>query len=617
MNAVFAMLTFQCLLGAFDNFWHHELEADLPHEPGARTELALHAARELLYALIFGSTAWWQWNGAWGLLLIAILVTEVIITISDFVVEDRTRRLPALERVLHTVLALSYGATIALWMPTLQRWLLEPTGFASTQYGVWSWLMSLFAAGVFFWGLRDLFAVSRLGVPQWQRNPMQAGACAAPRVILLTGATGFIGRALTRALVARGDHVIALSRSPQRARDQFGPWVEVCSNLDEIGPHRQIDAIVNLAGEPVAGFWWTAARRRRLVHSRLQVTRQLVEMIKRLQYKPRVLVSASAIGFYGDRGDDELHEGSGDRDGFLSELCRRWEAAAMKAERLGVRVVRLRIGLVLGRGGGVLQPLALASRCGAGAVLGGGRQWLSWIHLQDLVRMIDFSIGNENLSGVCNAVAPQAVTQRDLVQQIASTLHRLLLLRVPAVALKLLAGEMSDLFLVSQRVIPQRMQHQGFHFDHPVLDAALADLLGRSSRVAAAVVYANEQVAICRAEMAFYSRLADRRQRELAVRSIHSDAVELRRFGLATTDLRRRLFVQQQDGTVCSGFDALIAIWRLLPGWRLLAAVTSQPGIHQLCAMLYDLALAPLLRQRQQPGRTTPICMTSSRSAHR
>jgi uncharacterized protein (TIGR01777 family) len=621
MNAVFSLLTFQCLVGAFDNLWHHELEAELPYEPSARTELALHTARELLYALIFGGVAWLKWQGVWAGILIAILAAEIVVTLADFVVEDRTRRLPPLERMLHAILALSYGATLALWTPELYRWLRAPTAMTSVAYGPWSWLMTLFALGVFIWGLRDLFAVSRLGVPQWQRRPLLGGRTIKPRVVVVTGATGFIGRALTRRFVARGDHVIALSRRVERARYQFGPWVEVCGHLSEIGPYRRIDAIVNLAGAPVVGPWWTAARRRHLISSRLGVTAQVLDLVKRLQRKPDVLVNASAIGYYGERGAEPLHEDSGDRGGFLSELCRRWEAAAVEAERFGVRVCRIRIGLVLGDGGGVLRPLALSTRFGLGAVFGNGRQWVSWIHRQDLVRLIDEAIDHPEYSGAYNAVAPGAVKQRELANTLAATLHRPRFMRVPAVALRLLAGEMADLFLVSQRVIPQRLSQSGFEFAYPDLPGALKNLLVETkrarARAKAATVFVNQACTVCRTEMGHYRCAAERAHRNITFDAIKDEANPLASFGLVPADLRHRLFVLKTDGELCSGIDALIVIWQSLRGYRWLAAIVSVPGFYQISAMVYDLVCAPLLtwwnerRHNEQTATAKPDCTVS------
>jgi uncharacterized protein len=478
MNTVLGLLTIQGLLGAFDTLWHHEHECDLRHQPGARKELSLHATRELLYAVIFSGAAWLRCGGAWAFALIGILAAEIVITLADFVEEDRSRRLPPMERVLHTILALTYGATLALWVPELARSFHLPTGLRLIYSGLWSWPMSLLAAGVLAWGVRDLIAVMRLAVPGWQRQPLHIGTAANPRVVLVTGATGFVGRALTRALIARGDCVIALSRHPQRASNLFGPSVQVCGSLSEIGAHRQIDAIVNLAGAPVMG-WWTRAKRRRLVGSRLQTTEQVLDLILRLRYKPSVLVNASAIGFYGERGSELLQEDSGKSTGFLSELCQQWEAAAIRAEALEVRVCRLRIGLVLGKEGGVLQPLALATRLGGAAVLGNGRQWVSWIHLHDLIRIIEHAIDHKHISGAVNAVAPAAVEQRQLMQTLALTLKRPLLLRIPALVLRSLAGEMSDLFLISQRVAPQRVTQSGFQFAYPKLQDALRNILSR------------------------------------------------------------------------------------------------------------------------------------------
>lgn len=480
MNTVLGLLTIQGLLGAFDTLWHHEHECDLPHQPGARKELSLHATRELLYAVIFSSAAWLRWDGPWAFAFIGILAAEIVITLADFVEEDRSRRLPPMERVLHTILALTYGATLALWVPELVRSIQLPTGLRLIYSGEWSWLMTSFAVGVFAWGVRDLIAVLRLGVPKWQRHPMHLGTAADPRVVLVTGATGFVGRALTRALIARGDRVIALSRHRQRASDLFGPSVQVCGSLSEIGTHRQIDAIVNLAGAPVMG-WWTSAKRRRLVGSRLQTTQQVLDLIRRVQRKPSVLVNASAIGFYGERGNELLQEDSGESRGFLSELCQQWETAAVRAESLGVRVCRLRIGLVLGKDGGVLQPLALATRLGGAAILGNGRQWVSWIHLYDLVRMIEHVIDHKHIEGAVNAVAPAAVTQQQFMQTLALILRRPLLLRIPTLLLRSLAGEMSDLFLISQRVVPRRSTESGFQFEYPTIPEALRDILAESN----------------------------------------------------------------------------------------------------------------------------------------
>ena len=608
MTAVLILFNIQCLLGAFDNLWHHELEAGLGRKPQARTELALHTARELLYAPIFIGVAWWQWQGAWAWLLVGLLAVEIVVTITDFVVEDHTRRLPPLERVLHTVLAINYGALLALWAPELRSWAAAPTGFTAVDHGLWSWLLSLFGLGVLGWGLYDLFAVARLGVPQWQREPVQVQPNDAPRTLLVTGATGFIGRALVRRLMARGEQLVVLSRDPQRAAHLFGPRVEVLDSLRGIDADRRIDAIVNLAGEPVASGWWTRARRERLLQSRLAVTTEVTMLIRRLRHKPQVLVSASAIGWYGERGDAELVEDSGSGNGFLALLCRRWEEAAWAATREGVRVCRLRIGLVLGRGGGVLPPMALATRLGGGTVLGNGRQWMSWIHLQDLLRLIDHVLEDDDLHGAINAVAPTPLSQADFARALARAQHRPTPWRIPAGLLRLAAGEMSDLFLMSQRVLPQRIASRGFRFDYGTADAALADILAPAASPSLRRVLVNEQCAVCTTELGNCQLLDRRRQGDILFQPIDSLPRGLPDWGLQQKDLRRRLFAETTDGRLLSGADAGIALWLGLPGRRRIARLLALPGLHACVVMVYDLLVAPALSRwsERRAGRQLP-----------
>jgi hypothetical protein len=301
------------------------------------------------------------------------------------------------------------------------------------------------------------------------------------QTLLVTGATGFIGQHLVRRCLARGDAVIALSRDAARARTQLGDQVRIVSDLQQLPQDTHIDAIVNLAGERILGMPWTAARRRALLESRLRTTAAVVALASRLLAKPAVLVSASAIGYYGVHGDEPLDETAAPQDVFQSQLCQQWEAAAQRAEPLGIRVVRLRIGIVLGADGGALPQLARPVRLGLGAVLGSGQSYSSWIHLQDLLQLIEFCLVTPGLAGPLNGVAPQAVTNRELQQTLAKVLRRPLLLRVPAFMLRLLLGEMSTLLLDGQRVVPSRALGAGFLFEHPLLAEALQDLLQRGA----------------------------------------------------------------------------------------------------------------------------------------
>ncbi|WP_158921138.1 TIGR01777 family oxidoreductase [Acidisphaera sp. S103] len=476
MNAVFAILSIQALVGAFDNFWHHELEAKLPRQVSARYELRLHAAREAIYGVLFLGLAWLRWDGAWAWVLAILLAAEVLITLADFIEEDMTRRLPPLERVLHTVLAISYGGFVAALAPVLVRWASQPTGLTWKGHGAVSLLFSVYAAGVLAWSVRNAIAVVRLS-----RGVRPAIApVAAPRgpAVLVTGATGFIGSALVRDLVADGQRVIVLTRDARRAAAMFGPHVVVTETLDAIPGETPIEAVVNLAGASILGGRWSARRRAELVGSRVDVTRRVAAMMRRLDRPPLVLVNASAVGFYGVcRLEGGLDETALAQAGtFQSDLCAVWEREAMRAD---ARVVCLRFGGVLGKGGGVYPPLALASRLGLGAVLGGGDQPTPWIHLDDAIGLIRFAIDMPMLEGPVNAVAPHCPPQAVFARTVAGSFGTKVRLRVPAWPLWRLGGEAAQLLLDGQAATPKVALAAGYRFLHRTLESATADLAGR------------------------------------------------------------------------------------------------------------------------------------------
>jgi len=606
MTSVFGLLAVQALVGAFDNLWHHELSERLPSRPSARRELALHTVREFLYAVLFAGLAWRTFEGVWALALAALLAVEIAVTLADFVEEDRTRRLPRFERVLHTLLALNFGAVLAVWAPELAAAAGRLTALSPAHHGLWSWLFSAFALGALAWAARDLVAVVRLGVPEWRRNPIRAAPRrAGARTVLVTGATGFIGRAVVRALLARGDRVLALTRDLESARDRLGPLVEAVDSLDRIDAARDLHAIVNLAGEPLAGGRWTARRKRVFLSSRLAVTDGLVALLRRLDRAPVALVSASAIGFYGDRGDEPLDEKAGGQRIFMSELCRRWEEAAEKAAGRGVRVCALRIGLVLGRHGGALPALAAPARVGLGAVFGGGRQWVSWIHLDDLVRLILKAVDEPVLRGAINATAPEAVRHCDFMRIVGATLGRPILLRAPAVVLRRLFGEMSDLFLTSQRVTPRAAVAAGFRFRFAGLRNALEDLLGGRALDVARPLAAmlNEECGFCSATLGHCRRVAAASGASIALKAVGEAPHALSEWGLDEAALRRRLYVVDGDGEVRSGVEAVLAIGRALPRYRALARALDAPGLRQLAEIAYEGALVPLLAAWNEAGR--------------
>jgi uncharacterized protein (TIGR01777 family) len=272
--------------------------------------------------------------------------------------------------------------------------------------------------------------------------------------ITLTGATGFIGRALAVRLSAAGHKVQPYSlRSPQ--------------------PLHASDAVIHLAGEPIAQRW-TSETKRRIRESRVEGTRRLIAT---LPAPPSVFICSSAVGFYGSRGDQILTETSPPGTGFLAELCVEWERAADEAQAHGMRVVKLRTGMVLGGRGGALDRMLPAFRMGVGGRLGSGRQWMPWIHLNDHLDLVEFALAQAGVSGPLNAVAPNPVTNRDFTATLARTLGRPAFLPAPAFALKAMFGEMACVLLQSQRVIPRAALDAGFEFRHPELGPALQDIL--------------------------------------------------------------------------------------------------------------------------------------------
>jgi len=273
----------------------------------------------------------------------------------------------------------------------------------------------------------------------------------------ITGASGFVGRAVGAHLRKAGHEVRALST-------RAGLSVDALAGCE---------AVVHLAGEPVAQRW-TAATKERIRSSRIDGTRALVDAMR--PHPPRVLVSASGVGYYGSRGDDVLLESEPAAHDFLGQVAAGWEQGAIDAEALGVRVTRIRIGMVLGPNGGALQKMALPFRFGEGGRIGDGQQWVSWIHLQDLSRMIEFLLHESTVRGVFNAVSPHPVRNTEFTSALAEALHRPAILPVPLFALKLLYGEMAEIIVGSQRAIPDAITRAGFTFDYPEVFGALADI---------------------------------------------------------------------------------------------------------------------------------------------
>lgn len=298
--------------------------------------------------------------------------------------------------------------------------------------------------------------------------------------ILVTGGTGFVGKALVGLLTARGHELLILTRSDRGTSGPSGAIRHIQGDPTRPGPWQdaaaEVDGVINLAGASIFQRW-TPKAKQAIVDSRLSTTRHVVEAMCRRPEDGKVLLSTSAVGYYGFRQDEDLDESAPPGSDFLAELCRMWEAEAVEAEKAGVRVVRMRFGIVLGPDGGALGQMLPLFRKGLGGRLGSGRQWFSWIHHADLVRAVVFFLERPDASGPYNLTAPQPVRNIDLTRALSRALARPAWLPAPAPIMKLVLGEFGSVLLNGQKVLPRRLLESGFSFDFPSIDSALTNLL--------------------------------------------------------------------------------------------------------------------------------------------
>lgn len=295
--------------------------------------------------------------------------------------------------------------------------------------------------------------------------------------ILITGGTGFIGRTLCRRLLDSGHELIVLSRRPEQVKKLCGESVTAISNLEDLSSEEIINAIINLSGEGIADRLWTKKRKQKLLDSRINITEQLIAYVASARQKPSVMISGSAVGYYGSNGESEPDETTDNPDDFAQQLCKQWETAAKTVNEHGVRLCILRIGLVIGRDGGFIKRMLLPFKLGLGGRLGNGQQWMSWIHKEDLISIIETLLSNLELEGTFNATAPEPATNAEFTACLANNLNRPAIFPVPAIVLKLLLGEMSGLLLGGQKVLPERLIEQEFSFQYKSLDSALKTIL--------------------------------------------------------------------------------------------------------------------------------------------
>ena len=297
--------------------------------------------------------------------------------------------------------------------------------------------------------------------------------------IMIAGGTGFIGGDLVAQLRSKGHELFLLSRSEKKSADSnihYLPW-DGKSSGSWGSQMSAMDAVINLAGEPIAGKRWSAAQKDKILQSRILGTRAIIEAISKSNPKPKLLINASAVGYYGNVPEGDVSETHTKGKGFLADTCEAWENEALRAQAVGLRTVLLRTGIVLERGGGALSKMLPPFQFFAGGPLGSGRQWFPWIHREDVVRILLFALENEAISGAVNTTAPNPVTMREFCRDLGKVMHRPSWAPVPGLALKILLGEMSEMLLGGQKALPEKLLKHQFIFKFPNLEGALADIL--------------------------------------------------------------------------------------------------------------------------------------------
>jgi len=481
METLLLLLSVQGLIGAYDSIYHHDFKERLPLKPTARNELKIHALRSTLYSVMFLSFGWVQWQGWFAALFAFILVIELALTLWDFVEEDRSRVLPATERITHTVLTLNFGAILTMFIPQLLQWQQMPSGFSLNYHGIYSWILTVYGLGVIPFAIREYVSyrafqrkMVKITAP---RHPLLIEL---PKKILITGGTGFIGQQLCKVLLAAGHSLTLLARDYSKATRLLGSHyrLTLVSSISQLQKDDSFDCVINLAGEPIASGRWNQSKKQSIKDSRFNLTSQIIQYIKTARVKPKLFISGSAIGYYGPHEDESVVESSQATRCFSHELCAQWENLAEQAQEYGVRVCLLRTGVVLGKTGGVLASLLIPFSYGLGGKLGHGRQWMSWIHIDDVLGIILELMRNPKLSGPINVTAPKPVQNSEFTKTLGNKLRRPTILAMPGFFLRLFMGDVADELLLSgQKVLPEKILLHGYQFHYPDLSGAIADII--------------------------------------------------------------------------------------------------------------------------------------------
>ena len=476
MQLVLILFTIQGLLGAFDTLYHHELKERLPWKKSAKKELKIHAIRNVFYFIIFLSLAWVEWQGMLAWVFGSILMLEILLTLWDFVIEDKTRKLPSSERITHTILAINYGAILALLVPQIIIWSSSSTAFHTVNYGILSWIMTVFSAGVLFWSFRDVMSARKKDTDQ---NLTKIVLHQANTKFLVTGGSGFIGRKLCQLLINSGHDVTIVTRNKENTAKLFNGRLTLIDHISQA--QDGYDVIINLAGESLADGRWTDAKKKKIYDSRINTTKDIVDYIQKAKNKPSLLINGSAIGFYATHETDVFHEDSkpAGKD-FAQNLCEKWENEGDLAKKHNVRVAYLRTGIVLGEDGGPLAQMLFPFEFCLGGKMGSGKQWMSWIHIDDLIGIIVHIINHENIEEGVNGTSPNPVMNKDFTKALGKAMKRPTLLAIPAFNLRLLLGEMADAILLKgQKVLPKKALDTGYQFQYHRIDEALNQIINK------------------------------------------------------------------------------------------------------------------------------------------